>query len=291
MLRVIRRDPHHFPEHLVLLAQRRLASSSCDWARQHLADDPGADAADIAEDLRTTAARFARVNGALAGTPFFIALVPAYINVLWEQARMVMRLAALGGQDPRLPDFAAELLFLRGVHESPAAAQEALSHLGSGPAAAHAGLRARLLVWARLVYRILVLAGFLSRRQQADAKPALIWRAATVVAGIGIYIATWVFPLTFMVAMSWSCEHDTRSLGTRAIAHYSIKPVEHGRIAIERNRRAIAQFALALVSLTIPIGLIVVAVARPVGHAHLVAVAGFIGLAVVLAAGSRAARR
>ncbi len=46
-------------------------------------------------------ARAARIDGAVAGTPFLIALVPGYLAFLWQEGRMERRIAALYGHDPR----------------------------------------------------------------------------------------------------------------------------------------------------------------------------------------------
>ena len=53
--------------------------------------------------LGTQSARIARLQGMVAGTPFYLALVPGYMNYLWQEARMNLRLAALYGRDPGHP--------------------------------------------------------------------------------------------------------------------------------------------------------------------------------------------
>ena len=60
----------------------------------------------------------ARIDGAVAGTPFFIALVPAYIAFLRQEVRFHLRVAALYGKDPADPQVAADFLVLRGVHKN-----------------------------------------------------------------------------------------------------------------------------------------------------------------------------
>jgi hypothetical protein len=39
----------------------------------------------------------ARINGALSGTPFFLAMIPRYLSYLRQEARMWMQIAALHG--------------------------------------------------------------------------------------------------------------------------------------------------------------------------------------------------
>ena len=70
----------------------------------------------IAEELRTQTAQVARIDGAVSGTPFLIALIPGYLSYLREEGRMVLRTAALYGRDPRELETSAEVLVLRGVH-------------------------------------------------------------------------------------------------------------------------------------------------------------------------------
>jgi hypothetical protein len=300
--RAVRRDPLHLPEQLVLIAQGRLAAPSLDWAATARRRRPEATVGELAEHMRTEAARFGRTNGALAGTPFLLALVPAYASVLWEEARMVMRIAALNGRDPREPGFAAELLSLRGLYETPEAANDALAQIGaSSPGEIH-GVRARVSTGIRLIVRVLILAGFLSARGHAPTRPRrpLIVRAIPILASGLIFVITWVIPVTFMIAMSWSCENDTRKLGDRAILYYGEEPAERKKglkpaylrtTEPGSSRRNAVRAALLVLSLAIPLALLTVAVARPVNHARLVAISGLIGLTLVIALSARAARR
>lgn len=284
----------------MLIAQERLAQPASEWAQRAHDGQPEATTGDVAERLRTRSARYARINGALAGTPFLLALVPAYVSVLWEQARMVMRVAALNGRDPAEPRFAAELLSLRGLYETPERALQALSELGTAVEAPRPGIRGRIEIWGRLVYRILIFAGFLSAPDRdSERKRPLVVRGLMVLFGAALYVLTWVIPLTFMMMMSWGCEQDTRTLGDRAIVYYGNEEIRRQRglrpanlAAGEfRSRRWVLIHTLLLVSsLLIPLGLVAVAVTHPVQHSDLVAIAGVLGLAVVLAASARAAR-
>jgi hypothetical protein len=300
LLRVVRRDPYHLPENLILLAQERLAAPSLEWGDRTREAHPDTDTGELAEQMRTEAAHFSRTNGALAGTPFLIALVPAYVSVLWEQARMVMRIAALYGRDPRDPAFASEMLALRGLYETPAAAQEGLTKLGSAPPTAGQGTRATLGSWVRLVHRVLILAGFLSGPEDDEGhKKHWIIRSLSMALGFAIYLITWILPVTFMIMMSWGCEQQTRTLGDRAILFYGEEPLQTrrglkpARMEIHdphAARRTIVRILLLVISLWIPLLLVTIAVAHPVGYSTLVSIAGFIGLAVVIALSARAAR-
>lgn len=78
-------------------------------------------------ELCTHSVQVARIDGAISGTPFFIALVPGYLTYLLQETRMTLRTAALYGRDPGELQTAAEGLALWGVHGSVGSAEAALS--------------------------------------------------------------------------------------------------------------------------------------------------------------------
>jgi hypothetical protein len=254
---------------------------------------PEATPGELADEVRAEAVRFARTNGALAGTPFLIALVPAFVSVLWEQARMAMKIAALHDRDPARPEFASEVLYLRGIYATPDAATRALSRLDAAPARARASPAMKLRSWIQLIYLILILAGFLPTpdvaEQRSASHRARFIRNSIAAAWLAV---TWVVPITCMIAMSHSCAHDTQVLATRSIDYYRSDHAasQPGRRPA-RARAPLGGHALILVaSLAIPLGLITLAVLDPIHHAHLVAISGFLGLGLVTAMWARAAR-
>ena len=297
--RAIRRDPEHLPERLITLAHSRLAEPSRDWGERARAAHPDRSPAELAADLRPRVERFARINGALSGTPFLIALVPAYVSVLWQEARMVMCIAALNGRDPREPEFAGELLALRGLYETPQAAMDALAALERGDAKPSEEQVGRIRTWAQLVYRVMVLAGFLSAKSADEDKPSKVRAGVSIVASGIIYVITCVLPLTFMILMSWSCEKDVRTMGDRAAAYYGDEVLRRkGRWNLKSlslrerddSRMAAVRGVLVFLSLGIPFALIIFTVAHPVKDSAAYALSGLFGLAIVLAMGARAAR-
>lgn len=248
LLRSIRSDPEHFAERAMLLATSRLAGPSSDWAAA-VEDPAGAEAQLLGDSVR-----IARVNGAVSGTPFLLALVPAYVAVLWQQARMTMRIAALHGRDPRDPAMAAELLALRGVYPSTASASAGLAALECEPPGRDG--RRPVRTWYALARRVLILAGFLEPPEPGRRTGGLR-RIASGVAGGLIWIGTWVFPVTFMVLMSWSCERATRKLAARATEFYASAP--HTPVS-GRPRQTVARMALMFLGVTLPLGLLAAAV-------------------------------
>jgi hypothetical protein len=125
----VRRDPEHLPERLALFAVQRLGEPSRLWAREALAD--GADPGVVATQLRHQSGRVARIDGAISGTPFFLALLPGYLGYLWQEAMMVLRTAALYGHHPGALRTGAEMLALRGIHPTVEAARAAIEHVNT----------------------------------------------------------------------------------------------------------------------------------------------------------------
>ncbi len=303
--RVIRHDPQHLPERLIVLAQKRLAGNAWEWGQHILAEQPNATPEEIIAQVNPQLERFARVNGALAGTPFLIALVPAYVSVLWEEARMVMAIASLNGRDPREPEFAGELLALRGLYETPGEAMAELQRLSEDPVETKKtrededSAKGWFASWSGLVYRILILAGFLSPSKKEDDpdRRSKLMTAVSLAGGLTIYLITCLVPVTFMILMSWSCESDVRTLTDRSSAWYGEGlERDNRRFSLKKLRTrdesglTITRALLALLSLAIPMVLIFAAVANPVKHATLYAAASLIGLLIVLILGSQARR-
>jgi len=203
--RSLRRHPRELPERLLVLAVGRQGPEAKAWAQERLAQ--GAQPLAESDRLRRATLIVSRGDGAVSGTPFFIALVPAYVAFLWAQARMVLRIAALHGHDPTDPRVAAELLALRGVYPSVPEAAAALERMGKEPVPATR--RARFLSWVDMVKRILVLAAFTSANNP-DEKPGRRHQVVMVVIGGAIWAVTWIIPVTFMILMAWSCDTSTR---------------------------------------------------------------------------------
>src|SRR3954452_8974752 len=95
LVRIAYRDPEHISERLTLHAAHNLAEPSRERAENALRERPEATPAEIAAGLREQLIKIARIDGAVSGTPFVIALVPDYMSYLWQEARMGLRTAAL----------------------------------------------------------------------------------------------------------------------------------------------------------------------------------------------------
>jgi hypothetical protein len=74
LARIAYRDPAHVAERLTLYGAEHLGEPSLDWANRVRGARPDVPRAVIAEELRTQSAQVARIDGAVTGTPFLIAM-------------------------------------------------------------------------------------------------------------------------------------------------------------------------------------------------------------------------
>jgi hypothetical protein len=295
LVQIAYRDPENVPERLALQAAERLAEPSREWAGRSLARRGGADAAVVAEELRRHTAAAARIDGAVAGTPFFIALIPGYLSYLWQEAQMVLRTAALFGHVPTTEKAAAEMLALRGIHPSVEAAQAAVVRVATAPLPPRPSERRALRVWVQSIRMILVFGGFLGRPDPAArARPHYRLRlVAGLLAGAAAWVVTSLLPLTFMVVMAWSCEHDARELGRRAQAYYGGEATSaEAAIALAGRRedrghstRQILRSVALFCSIAVPIAFVAFAehVRNTTGVSWVAALGALVALSLVIA--------
>ena len=266
LARIVYRDPEHVPERLTLYAGDKLGDPSRDWAQAARSDRPDVAPAVIAEQLRTQSAHIARIDGAIAGTPFFVALVPGYLTYLLQEMRMTLRTAALYDRDPGDLRTAAEMLALRGVHPSVEAANAALSSVRDKGIPDRPTKRRSWRTWVHSVYLLLVFGGFLSPSDSTADKGrhSRIKAAFGVLVGVAIWATTWVLPVTFMIAMAWGCETHARQLGRRTLLFYdgdAATVIDAIRLADQQrdhghDKRAIARAVALFLSVAVPIGFI-----------------------------------
>jgi hypothetical protein len=304
LLRIAYRDPEHIAERLTLFAVDRLAVEETEWADAARRNRPDTPRAEIAEELRLTSARLARIDGAISGTPFFVALVPGYVSYLWQEMRMTMRIAALYGRDLRTLATAAEMLALRGVHPNVESAEAALTAVQATPIPDRPTERRSLRQWVHSVYLVLVLGGFLSPSAAEPPEQGWVDRlrsVASLVLTVAIWLMTWVVPVTFMILMAWGCETHARQLGRRALVFYDGEAASvDAAIGLAKRRRdrghdkrTILRGIALFLSLAIPIAFIayVQHVKRTVGFNWLVALGALVAVSLVIAVGVITNRR
>jgi hypothetical protein len=301
--RIAYRDPEHVAERLTLYGARTLGEPSLRWAQRTREARPEVPPAVIADELRTQTAQVARIDGAVTGTPFLIALVPGYLAYLWEEGRMVLRTAALYGKDPRELETSAEVLALRGVHPTVDEARAALETVRDVPLPEKPSERRPLRTWVHSIYVLLIFGGFLSAPSDVRDESSHPWLKATFgfLIGATIWVTTWVLPLTFMIAMAWGCETHARELGRRALLFYD-GDADSARAAIAaakeqhdrgRGKREIVRVTLLLLSIAVPIGFVAYAnhVRQSTGISWLAALGALVALSLVISASVLASRR
>jgi hypothetical protein len=302
LARIAYRDPRHIPERLTLHATHNLAEPSREWAEAALRARPGDTPAEIADDLRDQSVKIARIDGAVAGTPFFVALVPGYLSYLWQEARMGLRTAALFGHDPHSMRTAAEILALRGVHPTVEEAEKALRGVAEKPPPV--AQRRSLRTWVDSVRFVLIFGGFLGP-PTGDERPsgAREWLRAAAGALIGfvIWALTWIVPVSLMIAMAWGCETHCRQLGLRTLAFYggesttSAEAIEvaHEHNDAERTKRQVVRSIALTLSVAIPIVFVAYMnhVRQDTGISWAAALGGLVALSLVIAGAIYGSRR
>src|SRR4051794_26814778 len=302
LIRIAYRDPAHISERLTLHAARNLAEPSRRWAESALREREDATPAEIADDLRTQSVRIARIDGAIAGTPFFIALVPGYLSYLWQEARMGLRTAALFGHDPGAMRTAAEMLTLRGVHPTVQDAEAALQAVEAAPPPVAA--RRSLRTWFNSVRYVLIFGGFLAaptRKERPGGAREYLRIGAGALLAFAIWLTTWVIPVSFMIALAWGCESHARQLGLRTLTLYGgegATTAEAIAKADVRNdeghtkRQVVRSIALAL-SVGIPIAFVAYAnhVRQDTGINWIGAIGALVALSLVIAGAVWGSRR
>ena len=295
LVRIVYRDPEHVSERLTLYTADRLGDPSREWASSALSSRSDSHRAEIAEELRTHSAHVARIDGAIAGTPFFIALVPGYLTYLVQEMRMTLRTAALYGRDPSALRTSAEMLALRGVHPDVAAAEAALVAVREQGTPDRPEKRRSLRTCVHSVYLLLVFGGFMSASAAKEEKGTRgkVKAVLSVLVGVGIWLTTWMLPVTFMVAMAWGCETHARQLGRRTLLFYdgeAASVLDAIKIADQRqdrghDKRTIVRAVVLFLSIAIPIGFIAYVdhVRKTVGVNWLGALGALVALSLVIA--------
>ena len=303
LARIAYRDPEHVAERLALYSARNLAEPSLEWAQSVREARPDVPRAVIAEELRTQTAHLARIDGAVSGTPFLVALIPGYLAYLRAEGRMVLRTAALYDHDPRELETTAEVLALRGVHPTVAAARAEVEKVRDVPLPEKPDERRSLHTWVHSVWVLLVFGGFLSAPSDAKDEGSHAWLMASVgfVIGAAVWVTTWVLPVTFMVAMAWGCESHARQLGRRALLFYeddaetveaAIAGAKH-RQDRGHGKREIVRGTILALSVAVPFGFVAYAdhVRNSTGINWLAALGALVALSMVIAASVLANRR
>ncbi len=303
-VRIVYRDPEHVAERLTLYAIARLAGPTQAWVESVRSTRAETPPAEIVEELRLQTAQVARIDGAISGTPFFIALVPGYLSYLYQEMRMTLRTATLYGRDPQELKTAGEMLALRGVHPDVEHAEAALVAVQTTPVPDRPAGRRSLRTWVDSGYRLLVFGGFLSPSTAEPPKRRALDRLRAVLSFLfaaGLWVMTWVLPFTFMIMMAWGCETHARQLGRRALAYYDGEAASvSAAIAVASRRRdrghdkrAMLRTVALFLSVAVPLGFVALTnhVRQSTGINWLVAVGALVALSLAIATAVISSRR
>ena len=294
LARIAYRDPEHVAERLALFGSERLGDPSLEWASRVRDARPEAPKAEIAEEVRIQTAQVARIDGAVSGTPFLIALVPGYLAFLWQEGVMERRMAALYGSDPREAETCARTLVLRGVHPTIEAARKAVQAVAETPLPDKPTKRRPLRTWVHSGYVMLIFGGFIAPSEDADKEGHWRLKAAVgfLVGGV-IWVTTWVLPVSFMIVMAWACESHARSLGSRTLSFYGGETAAAELAAGSfgdgqdggRSKRDLLRAGLLVLSIAIPIAFVAYAdrVKQTTGVNWLGALGALVAVSIVIA--------
>ncbi|SHN06337.1 EcsC family protein [Cryptosporangium aurantiacum] len=126
LLARMKADPTHAPEFLALAAVERFGPEAALWMARTRAAHPYVADRVWVPVIKTRFVRLSKYSGAAAGAAGAIGAVVDVGVLAWNQARMVLHIAAALGYDPTHPDRAAELLVIRGLQPAVDAARTAI---------------------------------------------------------------------------------------------------------------------------------------------------------------------
>ncbi|GIF76547.1 hypothetical protein Asi02nite_60650 [Asanoa siamensis] len=177
-------DPQYAPEHLALEAVRRLGPEAHEWLMRIRAERPGVPPDALADIAAKKFVNLARLSGAVSGATGIAGAVLDVGVLAWNQARMVLHIAAAYGVDPRDPERATDLLVLQKVHKIAETARLAL-----GVAAGRERAGTLLRGSGTPMHRVLVKLGVKLAQMAGIRAAKRIF--AKIVPGAAIILGTW----------------------------------------------------------------------------------------------------
>ncbi|MCY1142110.1 EcsC family protein [Actinoplanes sp. Pm04-4] len=179
-------DPQYAPEHMALEAVRRLGPEAAAWAERMRAEHPDRTPDQLADLAIKRFTTLARISGAVSGATGLPGAVLDVGVLAWNQARMVLHIAAAYGHDPTASERATELLVLQRVHKVAQTARLALGVAAGRERAVKlfAGAATRPLsgVMVRLGMKLAQMAGVHAAKRMF----------AKMIPGASIVLGTWV---------------------------------------------------------------------------------------------------
>jgi hypothetical protein len=191
----------------------------------------------------------ARRGGAITGSSFYVAMLPAIAMIYCEQLAVVLRIAAIYGRDPAEPARAPEILVLQGRYPDVVAAALALRQAGTKPARQTEAKRPAGLGSA--LRQIPSMIGLQVRRIKTPMDAIILM----------VEVAAFVFPVISIPVWMYANARATRRLGQTAIRYYRQPPTsEASSISVvlpaPPSRRRRRQFIATAVPLAATFGVL-----------------------------------
>ncbi len=254
---VLRRDPGHAPELCVLHALPQLSPQVTRWWSTRAFGGAVDQRELLARRVLRRSTHIARRGGAITGSSFYVAMVPAMVMIYCEQLVALLRVAAIYGRDPGDPARAAEILVIQGRYPTVAAAGAALQKAGTRQTREHQSKRTASM--ASAVRQVPSMIGLQVRLLKTPMDVAIVI----------VEVVSFLIPVISIPVWAAANARATRRLGRAAISFYS-QPPTTGRSAATLvlpsppTRRQRRQFIATLVPLAAALG--VLAAVLPFGR-------------------------
>ncbi|MFD8542960.1 hypothetical protein [Streptomyces sp. NPDC059649] len=276
LLPMIWADPRHMPEQLAFFAVRRFGPRAATAVARRKQHRPEAGHDELAGDVIAHGTRMTIADGAVLGGPFVVLMPLSFVAALLAQARMVLELAALAGQDPRSEARVADLLVLQDVYPSTEAAEAVLPEVPRHPPGGRGRLPRRTR-WS-LIVRMAAILGITG----GGEKPSTLQRVVSTALIGALFLVGMVLPLIWVPALAWIYRQNSLRLGAKALRYYTPGAtgdrVRHRRGFTRVPRAAGIAAILRLLALTVAPFLAAAAVAL----AGVRVVGGFWGTALLV---------
>ncbi|MCF3106146.1 hypothetical protein IPZ58_31925 [Streptomyces roseoverticillatus] len=228
LLPMIWADPQHMPEQLAFFAVRRFGPRAAASVARRRQRRPAAGDDELRREAVTHGTHMTIADGAVLGGPFIVLMPVSFVAALLSQARMVLELAVLAGQDPRSEQRVADLLVLQDVYPSTEAAAEALSAVDRRPPGGR-GRIPRRTRWS-LIVRMAAILGLVGGGGKQSTFQRVVSSAPIVV----LFLVGMVLPLIWVPALAVIYRKNTLRLGVKAVQYYT--PGAAGELLRHRKR-------------------------------------------------------
>ncbi|MEU9123279.1 hypothetical protein AB0C96_26000 [Streptomyces sp. NPDC048506] len=215
LLPMIWADPQHMPEQLAFFAVRRFGPQAATAVARRKQRSPLAGADELGRDAIAHGTRMTIVAGAALGGPFIVVMPVSFVAALLSQARMVLELAAVAGNDPCSEQRVADLLVLQDVYPSTEAAGRALIGVSRHPPGGH-GRIPRRTRWS-LIVRMAAVLGLTGGNKHRGRLQRIL--STGMIAAL--FLVGMVLPLIWVPALAVLYRQSTLQLAAKAVQYYS----------------------------------------------------------------------